>query len=545
MSRGASKRICCPNPKVEDIDGQQTCTSCGAVHSESHMVSELSFGESSSGAAVLHGSFVGEGQTHARTTGLRRGVVTGGGAAESREAALLAARDEMNRCAAALNLPPVYAETGMRWFKLAVTHNFLKGRRISYVVAACLYTVCREHGSHYMLIDFSDYLRINVFLLGQTFIKFLRVVNKTNLDPVDPSLYVHRFARGLDFGKDTTKIATDALRIIQRMKRDWISQGRRPSGICGACLILAARMNGHVRTVRDVMYVVKVADITIQKRLDEFKSTQSSQLTVEQFRSIWLERSHDPPSFGPKKKRKRGLNEALLGDGAPNEPDIPIDPELIAAQSLDSHALSLMPPAPADPLSPPSSHSPGARHSPDDTAEEAITNEINSELGSCQSFLTPEILAELNEARRVEQERQLRESNPGSPSSMHTVDPQLLDDVDDDFDVQNALLSQKESETKEKVWMEANADYLELQEEKRKKREMDEKNGVVKPTRKRRKGPNHAQLVKAGIIQPGDSNGSLTESIPASPAESAKMLLMKRGFSSKINYKALDHLFDD
>jgi transcription factor IIIB subunit 2 len=50
------------------------------------------------------------------------------------------------------------------------------------------------------------------------------------------------------------------------MDRDWITSGRRPAGICGACLLIAARMNGFRRTTREMIYVVKVADVTIQKR---------------------------------------------------------------------------------------------------------------------------------------------------------------------------------------------------------------------------------------------------------------------------------------
>ena len=43
-----------------------------------------------------------------------------------------------------------------------------------------------------------------------------------------------------------------ALRLVQRMKRDWIQTGRRPSGICGAALLIAARVHGFRRTQREV-----------------------------------------------------------------------------------------------------------------------------------------------------------------------------------------------------------------------------------------------------------------------------------------------------
>ena len=108
---------------------------------------------------------------------------------------------------------------------------------------------------------------------------------------------MHRLAARLEFGRKTEKVATDAIRLVQRMEKDWMTTGRRPSGICGACLILAARMNNFRRTVREVVYVVKVTDMTIQKRLEEFRVTPSSALTVEEFRTIDLTRGHDPPAF--------------------------------------------------------------------------------------------------------------------------------------------------------------------------------------------------------------------------------------------------------
>ena len=115
------------------------------------------------------------------------------------------------------------------------------------------------------------------------------------------------------------RVANDAVRIVQRFHRDWMTPGRRPAGVCAAALILAARMNNFRRTTREMVYVAKVSEVTIQKRLDEFKVTESSNLTVEEFRNIDLEHSCDPPAFyeqkeGKKKTRKRRRYE-LEDDG--------------------------------------------------------------------------------------------------------------------------------------------------------------------------------------------------------------------------------------
>lgn len=148
--------------------------------------------------------------------------------------------------------------------------------------------------------------------------------------PVLPEDLIYRFATKLEFGQDTTKVAESAVRLVQRMSLDWMVMGRRPSGICGACLILAARMHNFRRTVKEVVYIVKVTTATIQKRLEEFKVTASSDLTVEEFLSNqFLESAHDPPAFyqqsesyiatKKKRKRKRHPLEGPEGDDAESE----------------------------------------------------------------------------------------------------------------------------------------------------------------------------------------------------------------------------------
>jgi transcription factor IIIB subunit 2 len=133
-----------------------------------------------------------------------------------------------------------------------------------------------------------------------------------------PEDLIYRFAAKLEFGNKTSDVAETAVRLVKRMSKDWMVMGRRPSGVCGACLIMAARMHNFRRTTKEVVYIVKVTTATIQKRLDEFKFTPSSDLTIEEFLSNqFLESAHDPPSFYQKseafqaqkktRKRKRPL----------------------------------------------------------------------------------------------------------------------------------------------------------------------------------------------------------------------------------------------
>jgi hypothetical protein len=65
--------------------------------------------------------------------------------------------------------------------------------------------------------------------------------------PVDPSLYLDRFAKKLGFKDQASQVVETALHLVASMKRDWMQTGRRPSGICGAALYLAAHIHGARR----------------------------------------------------------------------------------------------------------------------------------------------------------------------------------------------------------------------------------------------------------------------------------------------------------
>lgn len=68
----------------DDSNGSLVCTNCGTVLNDSQIVSEISFGEKSSGAAIVQGSYVAEGQTHVGGGGKFRS----GTSLESREQAI-------------------------------------------------------------------------------------------------------------------------------------------------------------------------------------------------------------------------------------------------------------------------------------------------------------------------------------------------------------------------------------------------------------------------------------------------------------------------
>ncbi|KAG0216053.1 transcription factor TFIIIB subunit brf1 [Mortierella sp. NVP41] len=523
----------CGGNSIEYDSGQgnATCTGCGAVLEENTIIAEITFNESGGGAASVVGTFVGEGKSGARSMGPGRRQTS----QESREKTLDAARRRITAMAVALKLNEHHAEVAQRYFNLAITNNFIQGRRSEHVVACCLYIVCRMEKTTHMLIDFSELLQLNVFKLGVTFLHLTKQLNLT-LPLVDPSLYISRFATMLDFGEDTQRVANDALRLVSRMDRDWIRTGRRPAGVCGACLLIAARMHHYRRSQKEIIQVVKIGESTLRKRLDEFAATPSGQLTVSDFRELWLEDAADPPAFT--KSRKKTHWE--LGEDEEEEDEV--NQEIIRrgqrTSKIDLHSVKegVEEETTAEHVVPvigKRNREVGDDSEQDEEEKEAeaaatrvVAGEEEEEEGEEEDDeeeeLEEEMKAALHNPLIMEEEARL----DAEDEARRLIPFEPLDDVDDE-EIESIILNEEEVKIKTQVWMEFNKEYLQEQEEKRARIEMEKKMGIYHNKKGRKKAKRNA---------PGAST---------SAAEAGKNILhpkLPRQKSKKINYSALDNM---
>ncbi|KAF1842538.1 uncharacterized protein K460DRAFT_370502 [Cucurbitaria berberidis CBS 394.84] len=320
---------CCDSPDVHSEDNLTLCYSCGKVFEESSIVAEVTFGETAGGAAIVEGGFIGENQRHANSMG---GTMRGLGGMESREQAAMHGRHAIEALAHSLQVRQSVIDQAVGWYKLAMNHNFIQGRRMRNVAAVAIYMAARRQPENtLMLMDLAEKIQTNVWALGDTYKAFLKklgeedpaqLVGNKAVQEIEPLML--KYCRKLEFYQDSHKVADDACKLLKRMSRDWMVQGRQPAGLCGACIIIAARMNNFRRTVREVVYVVKVADSTINSRLYEFKRTPTSALSVDQFRQIGqrLKVTTQPPAIWRraekeerKEKRKNAQENVRADDG--------------------------------------------------------------------------------------------------------------------------------------------------------------------------------------------------------------------------------------
>ncbi|XP_043962566.1 transcription factor IIIB 90 kDa subunit-like isoform X1 [Gambusia affinis] len=574
-----SSRVCrtCGGSDI-DVDqarGSAVCTGCGSVLEDNIIVSEVQFVEGSGGVSSAVGQFVSaDGPVKAPLLG--SGFHTGVGK-ESRAQTLQNGKRQIQQLGSQLQLNQHCLDTAFNFFKLVVSKHLTRGRRTEHVIAACLYLVCRTEGTPHMLLDLSDLLQVratweqpaaaslssgpiterlcvqvNVYILGKTFLLLARELC-INAPAIDPCLYIPRFAHMLEFGDKNHEVSMTALRLVQRMKRDWMHTGRRPSGLCGAALLVAARMHKFRRSVKDVIGVVKVCQTTLRKRLTEFEDTPTSQLTIDEFMRVDLEQECDPPSFtaGQHKVKMQQLEQELARKLDEVEGEISCYKEEIETELEKSRPklrgiyaayAKEMDPEDDDVLSSPVD--PEDKEG-DDAALQAAAQRLT------QDFLRRVIQEEEGGGAPQEAETEgagrpaqgaplasiLGNASLGLQESFHTFDlpePDQNPDEDpspsgeldlegiDDQEIDKYILNEKEVEVKTELWTKQNADYLKEQKEKEERISKEKEQGTYKEKKKKYKKREQIEAATAG--------------------EAIEKMLERKKISSKINYDVLKDL---
>ncbi|XP_039981115.1 BRF1 RNA polymerase III transcription initiation factor subunit b isoform X3 [Xiphias gladius] len=561
-----SSRVCrtCGGADI-DVDqarGSAVCTGCGSVLEDNIIVSEVQFVEGSGGVSSAVGQFVSaDGPVKAPLLGSGFHTTVG---KESRAQTLQSGKRQIQQLGSQLQLNQHCLDTAFNFFKMVVSKHLTRGRKTEHVIAACLYLVCRTEGTPHMLLDLSDLLQVNVYILGKTFLLLARELC-INAPAIDPCLYIPRFAHMLEFGAKTHEVSMTALRLVQRMKRDWMHTGRRPSGLCGAALLVAARMHKFRRTVKDVISVVKVCQTTLRKRLTEFEDTPTSQLTIDEFMRVDLEQECDPPSFtaAQHKAKMQQLEQELARKLDEVEGEIScykdeIETELEKSRpklrGIYAAYAKEIDPEDVDGLS---STSEPEEPEVEDAELQATTQHLTQDF-LCQVIQEEDVRGKKTDDSKQEEETEKEvagpqrllaplavilgklPSTPGlnlqqtfqtfnksetgrKPDDDESESGELDLDGIDDQEIDKYILNDKEVQVKTELWMKQNAEYLKEQKEKEERIKKEKEQGTYKEKKKKKcKKREQIEALTAG--------------------EAIEKMLEKKKISSKINYDVLRDL---
>ncbi|BAT93063.1 hypothetical protein VIGAN_07195700 [Vigna angularis var. angularis] len=275
---------CAKNVAGERMDdGFLCCLICGKVLEDYFFTEEPTFVKNAAGQSKLSGNYVRTVQSDF---------------SESRQRTLDRAHEEIKFLSSGLGVQDEHmADQALAFYKIALGQNFTRGRKSEQVQAACLYIAFRHNNKPYLLIDFSNYLRIDVYALGSVFLQLCEVLRLGEhpivQKPIDPSLFIHRYTKNL-IKRGSKAVSDTALTIVASMKRDWMQTGRKPSGLCGAALYISAFAHGIKCSKPDILRIVHVCEATLTKRLVEFENTKCSSLTVEELDTLAKEQEKNP-----------------------------------------------------------------------------------------------------------------------------------------------------------------------------------------------------------------------------------------------------------
>jgi transcription initiation factor TFIIIB Brf1 subunit/transcription initiation factor TFIIB len=189
-------------------------------------------------------------------------------------------RRKMTQLGNQLRISNENIESAFQLFIFSVQNKLKSNKSLQSLSISCLYAVCRKEKTPHLLVDFSDISQTRSSKIGVEFLKFLKIT-RLPLPVIDPSVYIHRFVSKLDLGEKTVPITMSALRLIARMKRNWISTGRKPTGLCGAAIILSTRIHGIKKNQREICNVVRIGIQALRYRLFEIEKTSIKRLNIE------------------------------------------------------------------------------------------------------------------------------------------------------------------------------------------------------------------------------------------------------------------------
>ncbi|CAO1424732.1 unnamed protein product [Diamesa serratosioi] len=542
--------------ETDSARGHAVCTSCGFLLEDNIIVSEVTFEEGAHGSSAI-GQFVPLDSKGGATGYGKFPVGTG---TESREVTLRKAKLGITHLCQQLFLSNHCIETAHNFFKMALSRQLTRGRRNTHIYAACVYITCRTEGTSHLLIDISDALQICCYELGRTYLKLSQALC-INIPSIDPCIYIMRFANRLEFADKTHEVSMTAQRLVQRMKKDSIHSGRRPSGLCGAALLLAARMHEFNRTPIDIVRVVKIHESTLRKRLLEFGETPSSNLTVDEFMAIDLEAEQDPPAFrAARKKDKERMQK--IGDNESEFTSLQIEIDAALERDLKKNRkrkLNVIPGVPAataevfdetketdlfigeQTLSVISECLDGKGNKEiilnGDEIPEPETSERQRKLEAlCRikqiDGIKPDLVAmcTITEDSSENVSETLAAAFSGYPStSRNAIKEDLvpiaedlnLEGLDDD-EINGYILTESEAVFKDRLWNKMNAEYLVIAKAREERLAKEKEEG--KPEKKKRKS-------RKKNIGPSNSAG-----------EAIEKMLQEKKISSKINYDILKTL---
>jgi len=153
-------------------------------------------------------------------------------------------------------------------YRKAQEKKLIRGRSSSSMLAAAIYTVCREMGASRTLRNVADATDVKRKDISRSY-RLLVLELDLKVPLVDPMKCIAKIANEAKLSEKTKRMAMDTMNDIIGKE---ISAGKLPMGLAATVLYMACLANNESKTQKDIADAAGVTEVTIRNRFKDLKT---------------------------------------------------------------------------------------------------------------------------------------------------------------------------------------------------------------------------------------------------------------------------------
>jgi transcription initiation factor TFIIB len=153
-------------------------------------------------------------------------------------------------------------------YRKAEKRGIIRGRTIPSILAACLYTACREMSAAKTLKEIAKASNIRLKTLSKDYRLLLRELD-LKIPNNDLVYCVSKIGNAVSTSEKTKRRAIELVYIINKKDRNTYASGKDPMGLAATALFVASANNGEDITQKELASAAGLSAVTIRCRLKE------------------------------------------------------------------------------------------------------------------------------------------------------------------------------------------------------------------------------------------------------------------------------------
>lgn len=181
---------------------------------------------------------------------------------ESSDRNLKQAFGELRRLSEKLSVSEAVTERAAYIYRKALQLNLVRGRSITFILAASLYAACRDREVPRTLKDVSAATNVKKKDIARSYRLLIKELD-LRMPVVDPARCMTRIASKARVSERTQR---KALQILLKASQERLSAGKDPMGLSASALYVACSLQGENITQREIAEAAGVTEVTIRNR---------------------------------------------------------------------------------------------------------------------------------------------------------------------------------------------------------------------------------------------------------------------------------------